>query len=313
MIEVQRLRQLALPAAQAGAPDGLSAASGMVVAGDFLYVVADDELHLAVFDLAGRRDGSWVRLFPGHLPEAKRARKARKPDLEALVRLPAFAGYPGGALLVLPSGSRPNRQTGALLGMHGSGALDGRSCAVDLSALYAPLQRRFPGLNIEGAVACGPELVLLQRASGDHPENALVGFALADVLQALGATGELHVPALRARIATVELGRVQGIPLGLTDAAALADGHLVVSAVAENVGDTYHDGPCAGAAVAILAADGAVQRLESLQPVWKIEGIAARQDGAVLQLLLVTDADDRGKPAALLRGSLALLPGIARA
>lgn len=312
MIEAQPLRDLTVDPDLADMSDRLSAASGMVVAGDFLYVVADDELHLGVFDLAERRDGHWVRLFPGHLPDEPATRKARKPDLEALVRLPAFSGYPAGALLALPSGSRPNRQVGALLGLHHSGALDGRTCAVDVSGLYAPLQARFPGLNIEGAVACGPQLVLLQRASGNHPENALVAFPLADVLLALGAAGDLHVPALRASIATVELGQVRGIPLGLTDAAALDDGRLVVSAVAENVADTYHDGPCAGAALGIVALDGTVQWIDVLQPTWKIEGIAARQDGGLLQLLLVTDADDRGAPATLLRASLELrTPGVA--
>lgn len=304
MIDLQPLRELMFSPPQAVAPDHLSAASGIVVAGRFLYVVADDEQYLGVFDLSGQRDGIKLRLFPGALPDETAARKARKPDLEALVRLPPFTGYPSGALFALASGSRPNRQTGVLLGLDDIGALSGAPIAVDLSALYAPLLRRFPALNIEGAAVCDRRLVLLQRASGGHPENALIRLALADVLHALSTAGELRLPDLPVEILTIDLGLLDGVPLGFTDAAALPDGRLVFSAVAESVDDTYHDGPCVGAAIGILGAHGQLQRLELVQPVRKIEGIDARQDDAVIRLLLVTDADDRSRPGALFSATL---------
>ena len=307
MILLQPLRQLTFPSSHAAVPDPLSAASGVVVAGRFLYVVADDELHLGVFDLSGTGtgDGATLRLFPGELPGDAKTRKARKPDLEALVRLPPFPGYPAGALLALPSGSRPNRQTGALLALDDTGAPGGTPRPVDLSALYAPLHRRFPALNLEGAVVCDRQLVLLQRASGDHPENALIRLPLGDVLQALCAADVLRMPGLPIETQTVDLGRIDGVPLGFTDAAALPDGRLVFSAVAERIDDTYHDGPCVGAAIGILGAEGNVQRRESVQPVQKIEGIDARQDGADIRLLLVSDADDRRSPGVLFSATLA--------
>lgn len=304
MILLQPLRQLTFPSSHA-VPDHLSAASGIVVAGRFLYVVADDELHLGVFDLSAAGDGTTLRLFPGELPGDAKTRKACKPDLEALVRLPPFPGYPAGALFALASGSRPNRQTGALLALDDAGAPSGTPRSVDLSALYAPLHRRFPALNLEGAVVCDRQLVLLQRASGDHPENALIRLPLTDVLQALRAADVLRVPELPVDIHLVTLGRIDGVPLGFTDAAALPDGRLVFSAVAESVDDTYHDGPCIGAAIGILGADGNVQRLEFVQPVQKIEGIDARQDSAVIRLLLVSDADDRRSPGVLFSAMLA--------
>jgi hypothetical protein len=305
MIELQQLRQLTFSLAQAAVPDHLSAASGIVVAGQFLYVVADDELYLGVFDLAGQSNGVKTPLFPGDLPDEASARKAHKPDLEALVRLPHFPGYPAGALLALASGSRPNRQTGVLLGLDDSGALSGTPRCVDLSALYATLQHRFPALNIEGAAVCGDQLILLQRASGDHPENAVIGIGLADVLYALSATEEPQLPAMPVEILVVDLGRIAGVPLGFTDAAALPDGRLVFSAVAERVDDTYHDGPCIGAAIGILGAGRQVEMLDFLQPVRKIEGIDARVDGALVRLLLVSDADDRSSPGNLFSAALA--------
>ena len=62
----------------------LSAASGLVQVGQRLFVVADDEHTLAVFDLSGDRAGRLHRLFDGDLPDKPKARKAAKPDLEAL-------------------------------------------------------------------------------------------------------------------------------------------------------------------------------------------------------------------------------------
>lgn len=304
MIRLQLLRELRFSASQTAVADHLSAASGIVVAGQFLYVVADDELHLGIFDLDAERDGVATRLFAGDLPNEAAARKARKPDLEALVRLPPFPGYIAGALFALASGSRPNRQTGALLGLDDTGGLIGAARPVDLSALYAPLQRRFPALNIEGAVVCDRQLVLLQRASGEHPENALIRFPLADLVQALCATDALRLPELPVEAVTIDLGRIDGVPLGFTDAAALGDGRLVFIAVAESVDDTYHDGPCVGAAIGVLDRDGHVQLLESVEPVRKIEGIDLRREGALLKLLLVSDADDRSRPGALFGATL---------
>lgn len=299
MIALESLRQLTFASSHDAVAPHLSAASGIVVAGRFLYVVADDELHLGVFDREGVVDGIAVRLFQGDLLTDAAARKARKPDLEALARLPPFPGHPAGALFALASGSKPNRQIGVLMGLDDDGVLVGAPRPVDLSSLYAPLHRRFPALNLEGAVVCDRHLVLLQRASGGHAENALIRLALADVLEALCVADPLRLPELLHDVQTVDLGGIDGVPLGFTDAAALPDGRLVFSAVAESVDDTYHDGPCVGAAVGLLDAAGQVQRLEFVQPLRKIEGVDAHLDGDVIRLLLVSDADDRRSPGEL--------------
>src|SRR5690606_8300125 len=97
MIRPRLVRELRLAAASAASsPSHLAAASGLVVAGTHLYVVADDELHLGWFPGQGDADGRLVRLFPGEWPSAPDARKARKPDLEALGRLPPVGDCPSG-------------------------------------------------------------------------------------------------------------------------------------------------------------------------------------------------------------------------
>ena len=92
-------------------PPHVSAASGLVRLGQRLFVVADDENHLTVFDLSSDEPGQPVPVFGEALPHGHDARKAAKPDCETLAALPAFDGYPHGALWVMGSGSRPSRRS----------------------------------------------------------------------------------------------------------------------------------------------------------------------------------------------------------
>ena len=303
MIKATRVRPLSLASPQQ--PGFISAASGMVLVGRCLYVVADDMLHLGVFDATSDNAGQLVRLFPGSLPNDPASRKALKPDLETLVLLPEFHGYPAGALLALPSGSRPNRHMGNLLGLDASGELVGAPRAIDFTGLYLSLEQSIPALNIEGGVVIGEELVLLQRGSRAHPVGALVAFELEGLFDAIinNATAE-WAPA-PARIFSIDLGMAGGSPLCFTDAAALADGRIIFSAVAENTADTYQDGPCMAAAIGIMDRQGNVEVLEALQPTLKIEGIHVASEGGMIELLLVTDADDPAIAGNLLRASIA--------
>src|ERR687897_790690 len=93
----------------------LSAASGLVCLHAFTYVIADDELHLGAFRTATTEPGHLIRLFEGTLPGSASARKRQKPDLEALTLLPPSVDYHHGALLILGSGSRANRRSGAII------------------------------------------------------------------------------------------------------------------------------------------------------------------------------------------------------
>jgi len=303
-ISLTKIRELDLiDSGEAGSPRYLSAASGLANVGDRLYVVADDELHLGVFPATGDGPGRLVRLFEGELPADKAARKKQKPDLEAIVRLPAFGSHPNGALLALGSGSKRNRHRGALLGLDAQGGIDGAARVVDCSQLFAALDREIPALNIEGAVVIGDELRLLQRANRKHPRNAVVHLPLAAAVAALAA-GEPIGSIAPSAIVPVELGTIEGIPLSFTDGASLPDGGMVFSAVAENTDDTYHDGACLGAAIGILASDGSLRRLDRLDACHKVEGVAARVEGDVIRLLLVTDADDPSVAANLLSATL---------
>ena len=304
MIRVSTLRELTLKApASPGRPPHLSAASGLVFAGDFLYVVADDEHHLGVFPAKGDGAGELLALLPGELPATKEERKARKPDLEVLTRLPPFPGHPGGALLALPSGSTPNRRTGAWLALDAHGAVIDTPHLIDCSGLYETLGQLVPALNIEGAVVVDERLRLLHRGSKSHPQSTSIDVSLPDVMHALRTSDSIDAARLLGS-RFVDLGTMAGIPLGFTDGAALPDGTIVFAAVAEDSQDTYEDGPCVGAAVGMLDRDGRVRFMEYLDPIYKVEGISARIEDQVIRLLLVTDADEENFAARLLTAAI---------
>ena len=301
MMTLTKIRELNLSATTAGRPLYLSAASGLACLNSFNYVVADDELHLGVFRMNSSEPGHLIRLFDGELPASASDRKKQKPDFEALTLLPACEGYPHGALLALGSGSRPNRRLGALLALDVQGAVRGSPQVVDLSPILTPLADEFPALNIEGAVVSGAELRLFQRGNKRRAENAIIRFQLSAVLDALssGQTGAIKPIAT----STFDLGEIDGIPFCFTDAAALSDGAMVFTAVAEDTDDTYNDGPCAGAAVGIV--DHELRCLHRLERPYKVEGVDARMEGDVVKLLLVTDADDPDTPAGLFSPAIA--------
>lgn len=298
MITLSKLRELDLAAAPApGRPMHLSAASGLVCLDSFMYVVADDELHLGAFSATGSEPGHLIRLFEGTLPPGKKHRKKRKPDLEGLALLPPDGRYPHGALFAVGSGSRRNRRMGALLALDARGAVPGPVHVVDLAPIMRPLEQEFEALNIEGVVVSGEHLRLLQRGNKRHSTNAIISFRLSGLLDAL-STGS--VAAIEpSGIAAFDLGEIDGIPLCFTDAAVLPDGSTVFTAVAEATDDSYNDGRCAGAAIGMIDSGGLLRSLDSLDSPHKVEGLHAWQDGEAIKLLLVTDADDPAIPASL--------------
>lgn len=288
----------------------LSSASGLVRVQRQLYVVADDEHHLGVWDetltgTPGARTGGPVtllRLFDGDLPPDKGQRKAAKPDLEALAAVPPLSGCPHGALLALGSGSRPTRETAVLLALDAQGATTGCLATIDLAGLYAPLRARFADLNIEGAFCASGELHLLQRGNKGDRRNACVRFDWNQVAPWL--LGQRPPPTAKS-VQVVELGQVHGVPLGLTDAAALPGGAWVFCAVAEATNDSYHDGACVGSVVGVVGPDGALRQMRGLHGAPKVEGISVLVQGDHLVLGLVTDADDPGVPSQLLQVHMA--------
>jgi hypothetical protein len=304
MPRLKAVRSLSLDRASGpGRRAHVSAASGLALCGEHLYVIADDELHLAAFRATGRRPGRLLPLLPGTLPAARKPRKKAKPDFEVLVLLPAFAGHPHGLLLAFGSGSRPNRCTAAALALDAHGAVTGPPLVVDLSDWYRPLAREFDELNIEGAFIDGHALALLQRGNKGDARNARIRVPLPPLLSAL-AGKRPPVPAPPLAITPFDLGDCSGVPLCFTDAAALPGRGFVFTAVAEDTNDSYADGPCAGSAIGVVDGEDRVVALWRLDPPLKVEGIALRATTSSIRIRVVTDADDASVAGRLLEARL---------
>lgn len=260
----------------------LCSASGLALCGGRYWVVGDDLNHLV--DL---RTGRGHRLFAGELPRGAAARKKAKPDLETLIALP------GRRLLAFPSGSKRRRRRGALVTLDGRGRFL-RSREVDFGGLLERLERRIPGLNIEGGWVERKRLVLLQRGSGRRHYNALVTLNLPHFLAAL--EGRRHWPK-HPRVRRVRLGEWDGVPLQLTDGFRRGSAALV-SAAAEDTDDPVADGPVKGSVIGRLDSRGRWTPLLAI-PRLKVEGLApaARGRGVVA----VTDADSPRRPSRLLK------------
>ncbi|WP_433303604.1 DUF6910 family protein [Actinoplanes sp. CA-030573] len=214
--------------------------------------------------------------------------KHLKPDFEAACVMP------GGAVLLLGSGSSPARTRMSLVTTAGFSVADLRPLYEEVAAAFGiPFGR----LNLEGACLIGDRLRWFQRG------NAAAGTSTAcvdvDAAALLAAMTDGPVPRGAVPVGEVrryDLGRVEGVTLAVTDALALPDGRVLVSAAAEDTPNAFDDGPVVGAALALLDDDGVVATAGL--GLTKVEGIAVRtvtDDG--LELVAVVDADDPDVPS----------------
>lgn len=321
-IALQSLGELNLVrATQPGRPAFIAAASGLVRHGDYFFVVADDELQLGIFSAHSRQSGilpagdTWP-LLPGRLPLEAHARKRVKPDFEALVLLPPAPQHTHGALLLLGSGSTPQRNRGLLLTLSAQGLPDRAPLPIDCTGLYTALAREFGIVNIEGAAVQNDRLLLLQRGNSRHGSNAIVQLDLTALLREIAQSQQVMAPAAlyaaigNAALLHIErynLGAIDGVALGFTDAACLPDQRLLALAVAEDTDDAYTDGATLGSYLCRFDYNNRLEKIIALATPAKTEGIAVWQSGPGIETVLafVTDADDENRPARLLTAPLA--------
>ena len=184
--------------------------------------------------------------------------------------------------------------------------------AADLRALHAVVTSALgvdpAELNLEGACVVGERLRWFQRGrpAAGHP-SASVDLDLAALLRHVthpDGVGAARPPDPRD-LRRYDLGEVHGVGLAVTDAVALPDGRVLVSAAAEDAPTAYDDGPVVGSALALLDGDrtlavAALPSLAGAPP--KVEGLALVEwDGDGGLVLGCVDVDDPLRPSALLR------------
>jgi hypothetical protein len=277
------------------------AASGVAPLGDGWLIVQDDAT-----TAAWRRADSIVpvRALPpveGHDTfSSAEGTKHLKPDLEVACPVEVDGGP---AVLLLGSGSTPRRMHGVLVRL-----VDGQPVvrAADLDPLYRRvadvLGLPMDQLNLEGASRHGPTVRWFNRgtpAAGVPSSSVQVPLdALVAALLGRGDAGSVPV----SRPVQYHLGEVDGVGLAVTDAVALPDGRLLLSAAAEDTPNTVDDGPVVATALALVDGDDVLAVAvvpEVGGHVHKVEGLALRRvgDGRV-DLLAVVDDDDPEVPSA---------------
>ena len=287
---------------------GLPSASGVEIIGNTAFVIGDDSPYLYRLDAATLAPREPVLLFDTKHFDDGRMSKKRKPDLECMAALTWPDGRAG--LLLLGSGSRPNRDRGWFVPTEPPQL----PLALDLTALFACLRAQLPAgvaLNLEAAATTATELLLFQRTVGRADAALLFVLPLAPVLRQLagGVGEELPVP----HQLVFQLPNIDGCPAGFSGATSV-DGRLFVSASVENTADAVLDGVVLGSFVGVV--DVAAQTATFARLAWadgrayrgKVEGLAVRRPLATgqFELLLVTD-DDAGGSTALM-AALALEP-----
>lgn len=260
----------------------VSSASGLLRSNGKFYVVADDELSLISFSETGGDEPSSIKLFFGELPEDPVERKRLKPDLESMIWISSFS-----AILALPSGSKPNRNTGALIHLEASGG--SRVTRLDFSGLFKILNEKIADLNIEGIVEFGGTIWLFHRGNAKDAVNAVI-ILQADVFLTELQTGDISAKSF-LEIRTCQLGLLNGAPLSFTDAAVWESANekkVAFLAAAEKTETTYDDGEYRGAIFGVLNEKCEVVFSEELLSPQKPEGLWVENE----VFYFVTDADD---------------------
>jgi hypothetical protein len=298
-LDLRKLRDLDVeePSGR-GRPAHMSAASGVVRRGDFVYVIGDDELHLGVFQLSSSEPGRLRRVLDGDLPDDQEDRSSAKPDLEALTMLPPFEGHPYGALLGLGSGSGQDRDRGFVCALAADGSIADEPDELALAPLYGLLREHVDELNIEGAATMGDRLWLLNRGTSEEGSNLVAELSLERLMHSLQSDRCLEAEELE-NVRWYDLGDIDGVRLTFSDATPIADQLVVFTASAE--GD---DGCIRGSVVGTLRLDGSVQRLRTIDRHWKVEGVHATIDAGVLDFMFVCDQDDPAEPGPLLSATM---------
>jgi hypothetical protein len=240
-----------------------------------------------------------------------RGNKRHKLDLEAAAVVRA-----GGAetLLAFGSGSTPARERVLAIGPGAGGAAAPSVRLVSAPAFYRNLRAAaaFAGaeLNVEGALARGDALWLLQRGNGAArrglaPVNATCAIDLAALLAHLDDPAARPAPGPEG-VRTYDLGARDGAPLSFTDAVDLG-GRAAYVAVAEASPDVTRDGPVSAVALGLLDDRPRYTWLldEAGRPLTdKVEGLAA-DPADPNRLYAVVDRDDADAPAELLHVAVA--------
>lgn len=236
-------------------PAHVRSASGIAWTGSGFIVVQDDANFIALVDFAGEKVDAAVlpagaegkRQF-----DDERGNKKFKMDLESCVMV---SQEDEALLLTFGSGSNSYRENVVILRNLDDNP---RPKVHRASALYNRLRsaEAFSGseMNIEGAVFLNGKIRLFNRGNGSSSGKLAPVNASGDLdWRALRAylLNENETPPVLENIVRYELGTLDDLPLGFTDATTFRN-KLFFTAAAEDSPDAMTDGRVAGSVVGVI-------------------------------------------------------------
>ena len=237
--------------------------------------------------------------------DERRGNKKYRLDLEACVAVERVSGT---LLLAFGSGSTGRREH--VLMVEGLDQAAPLVTLLQAPRFYKALREAsgFCGseLNLEGVLQAGDQLRFFSRgngapAAGIIPVDSACSMDLEPLLAHLRAPESADPPG-PADITRYDLGALEGVPLGFTDAMAW-HGSVLYTAAAEASPDAVRDGPVAGSAVGVIDADASTRWAPITDPSGallriKAEGLVA-DPASASQIFVVLDADDPAVPSEL--------------
>jgi hypothetical protein len=300
-----RLPEIRLEAAQelhfqgpAGKPLPITAVSGAVRVGSRVFFVSDSQKSLYELEPSKMVVKGYAL---GGDPVGAIISKSRKPDLEALAHLPGPALAAEGALVAWPSASTPIREVATVVELSKTGE-PAKATDVVISPLIAKLRSFVKGLNLEGLVVSGDVARIFQRGNEKGSRSGVFELPASALVTGL-KTGDWAAAIAGIRFETLRIGKLSGVRLTFTDAAAYSGGILALAA-AEASGSSYLDGPIHGSVLLRIQGEDAVL-LGRFEPVAKLEAIVVdRESPEGAELLVFDDPDDVRKASRVFRAKI---------
>lgn len=248
----------------------ISAASGLVLQGDNLYIVSDNSNYLYTYALS--KEELSKHLLYDNNGENEHVQKANKTDLESIF-------VHNDTLYLFGSGSKPNRNHLFRLAKEQRATIEHIQLDTQANRLQQALNIGPKDYNIEGSFIYGGDYYLFNRGNGPSEQNGIIIVDTAFSKQ--------------ARFVPVPLSYDgEGTP-GFTDAIRVDDKIYFLAAI-EHANSTYHDGQIGGSFLGILdLASLTLEKIQKIADTNKFEGITVFADSPhSIEFLLCEDPDN---------------------